>query len=141
MVARKLYHGKQAGRHNMKLIIAYLTYPDPSIIESLRDKIEALTFSELGGYGKSSSDRQFGTRVEKYCEDNEVDTIIASIRECITWSPPEQPSKEIKQQLINEGFTEEQVRAYDPVRPNGEDLGKIVVLPVDTVHSIRTRQL
>lgn len=123
----------------MKLIIAYLTYPDPSVLNSLRDKIEALSFSDLGGYGKSSVDRQTGVRVEKYCEDNEVDSIIASIRECITWEPPVQPSEEIKQQLLNEGHTEEQIKAYDPIRPNGEDLGKIIVLPVEGVYVVREK--
>jgi hypothetical protein len=135
MVARSLYHGNQTG-HNMKLIIAYLTYPDPSIIQSLKGKIEALSFSALEGFGKSSSDRQFGMRVEKYCEDDEVDAIIASIRECITWIPPEQPTEETKQELLGQGYTEEQIRAYDPVRPNGEDLGKIIVLPADGVYSV-----
>ena len=125
----------------MKLIIAYLTYPDPAIINSLKGKIEALTFSDLGGYGKSSDNRQLGVRVEKYCEDNEVDAIIASIRECITWEPPAQPSEEIKQELLKEGYTEEQIRTSDPIRPNGEDLGKIIVLPVEGVYSMRTRQL
>jgi hypothetical protein len=75
-------------------------------------------------------------RVEKYCEDDEVDAIIASIRECITWIPPEQPTEETKQELLGQGYTEEQIRAYDPVRPNGEDLGKIIVLPADGVYSV-----
>lgn len=139
MGVHKLYHGKQAGRHNMKLIIAYLTYPDPAIIQSLKDKIEALSFSDLGGYGKSSDNRQLGVRVEKYCEDNEVDSIIASIRECITWAPPAQPSEEIKQELLEEGYTEEQIRTSDPIRPNGEDLGKIIVLPMDGIYSVREK--
>jgi len=120
----------------MKLIIAYLTYPDPSIIDSLKGKIEALSFSSLGGFGKSSSDMQFGTRVEKYCEDNEVDAIIASIRESITWEPPTQPSEEVKQELLGQGYTEEEIKTYDPRRPNGEDLGKIIVLPIDGVYSV-----
>jgi hypothetical protein len=123
----------------MKLIIAYLTYPDPALLNSIKGKIEALSFSDLGGYGKSSSDKQTGVRVEKYCEDNEVDAIIASIRECVTWEPPAQPSEEIKQELLGQGFTEDEIKSYDPVRPNGEDLGKIIVLPVDGVYSVREK--
>jgi hypothetical protein len=121
----------------MKLIIAYLTYPDPGLLGSIKGKIEAFSFGDLGGYGKSSSDKQTGVRVEKYCEDNEVDAIVASIRECVTWEPPVQPSEEIKQELLGQGFTEDEIKSYDPIRPNGEDLGKIIVLPIEGVYSVR----
>lgn len=123
----------------MKLIIAYLTYSDPAVLESLKDKIESLSFCDLGGYGKSSGGRQVGVRVEKYCEDNEVDAIIASIRECNTWEPPAQASEEFKQELLGQGYAEDEIKSYDPVRPNGEDLGKIIVLPMDGVYSVREK--
>ena len=76
---------------------------------------------------------------KKHREDNEVDAIIAAIQECNTWSPPDQPSEEHKQELLEQGFTEEQIKTYDPIRPNGEDLGKIIVLPMEGVYSVREK--
>lgn len=45
-------------------------------------------------------------------------------------------SEEEKQSLLNSGLTEEELKPFDPVRPNGEDLGKIIILDVNTVHRV-----
>jgi hypothetical protein len=118
----------------MKLVIAYLPLPEPNIIHKLSDQVSALSFSTCYGID-STGNRQTSTRVEKYCEDSEVDAVISAIKSSIGWAPPTSKlSEEEKQALLDSGYTEEELKPFDPVRPNGEDLGKIIVLDVNSLH-------
>ena len=118
----------------MKLIIAYIPYVSPGFTDSVKEKIGAVSFSELSGYGKQDILPHQGIRIEKYCEDEEVDHFISCIKECIGYKPPAcLLSEEEKQDLISQGFTEEDLKPVDPVRPNGENLGKLIVLSGDSL--------
>ncbi len=120
----------------MKLVIAYLPLPDPNAIHRISDQVSALSFGTCYGID-STGNRQTSTRVEKYCEDSEVDSVISAIKSSVGWAPPtSRLPEEEKQALLDSGLTEEDLKPFDPVRPNGEDLGKIIVLDVNTVHRV-----
>jgi hypothetical protein len=120
----------------MKLVIAYLPLHDPNIIHKISDQVSALSFSSCYGID-STGNQQTSTRVEKYCEDSEVDSVISAIKSAVGWTlPTSRLSEEEKQALLDSGLTEEELKPFDPVRPNGENLGKIIVLEVNSLHRV-----
>ena len=121
----------------MKLIIAYLPYNDPQTIVTLGSQVSPLSFSECSGID-SDVNNMGSVRVEKFCEDSEVDFVINAIKSANGWAPPNPPPlpEEEKQALLDKGFTEEDLKPVDAVRPNGENLGKIFVLDVTSTHRV-----
>lgn len=102
----------------MKLVIAYIP-GNPFAEVKLRESNLAFSSSAVNGFGSDENQTPSQTiRIERFCEDDEVQAFVDQLVEEFKFTAPE--------------------KGFEIDRPNGENQGKILVLSVDSLTSIRS---